>query len=381
MTTTSLDTKGKITEEGLRELRSRIGSYYKVTLGNIEVTVDMIRHFATAVGDLNPLWIDEAYAKKTRWGGIIAPPGYLYGVIYATGMRAGGLPGVHAFHSGNNWEWYKPIRVGDVITGTYQLKDVVEKKSEFSGRTVIVYAEVKYFNQLDELVAKTMGWSIRAERQAAREKGKYKALEPYRYTDEEVEAIYKAYENEEIRGATPRYWENVNVGDEIPAVVKGPFTPEDEIKFREGVVPELWGIGISHGLKIRELQKHPAFSFRDPETGALASIAEVHTMSSAASGAAIPAAYDLGSQRNIWLAQPLTNWMGDDGFLKKLNASYRRFNIYGDTQWIKGKVTKKYVENGEHLVDLDVWCENQRGENTTPGQATIILPARTNTSR
>ena len=381
MTTTSLDTKGKITEEGLKELRSRIGSYYKVTLGNIEVTVDMIKHFATAVGDLNPLWIDEEYAKKTRWGGIIVPPGYLYGVIYATGMRAGGLPGVHAFHSGNNWEWYKPIRVGDKITGTYQLKDVVEKKSEFSGRTVIVYAEVKYFNQLDELVAKTMGWSIRAERQAAREKGKYKALEPYRYTDEEVEAICRAYENEEIRGATPRYWESVNIGDEIPVVVKGPFTPEDEVKFREGVVPELWGIGISHGLKIRELQKHPAFSFRDPETGALASIAEVHTMSSAASGAAIPAAYDLGSQRNIWLAQPLTNWMGDDGFLKKLNASYRRFNIYGDTQWIKGKVTKKYVENGEHLVDLDVWCENQRGENTTPGQATIILPAKTNTSR
>ncbi len=41
MTTTSLDTIGKITEEGLKELRSRIGSYYKVTLGNIEVTVDM----------------------------------------------------------------------------------------------------------------------------------------------------------------------------------------------------------------------------------------------------------------------------------------------------------------------------------------------------
>ncbi len=87
-------------------------------------------------------------------------------------------------------------------------------------------------------------------------------------------------------------------------------------------------------------------------------------------------AYDNGSQRNTWIALPLTNWMGDDGFLKKLQASYRLFNQYGDIQYIKGKVTKKYIENGEHLVDAEVWCENQRGKITAPGKATIRLPSR-----
>ncbi len=378
----TLDAKAKITDEGIKELKSRIGSYFKLTFGgSTEVTPDSIRHFAIGSGDFNPLWLDEKYAKKTKWSGIIAPPCYLYSVIYATGMKAGGLSGVHAFHSGNNWEWYKPVSVGDTITGTYQLKDVVEKPSQFSKRIVIVYAEIKYFNQLDELVAKTLGWSIRAERQAARDTGKYLGIETYIYKEEEIEAIMQAYENEKIRGATPRYWEDVNVGDEIPQVVRGPFTPGDSVVWREASTPEMWGLGMSHGLKVRELKKHPGFSFRDPETGALGTIAEVHTMTSAARGAAIPGAYDVGSQRNTWMAQPLTNWMGDDGFLKKLNASYRRFNSYGDAQWIKGKVTKKYVENGEHLVDVDVWCENQRGENTAPGQATIILPSRGKASK
>ena len=68
--------------------------------------------------------------------------------------------------------------------------------------------------------------------------------------------------------------------------------------------------------------------------------------------------------------------MGDDGFLKRLYAELRRFNIIPDTTWIKGKVTRKYVENGEHLVDIECWGENQRGEITMPGHATVVLPSK-----
>ena len=70
--------------------------------------------------------------------------------------------------------------------------------------------------------------------------------------------------------------------------------------------------------------------------------------------------------------------MGDDGFLKSLYCEYRRFNVYGDIQFIKGKVTKKYELNGEHLVELDAWAENQRGEVTAPGKATVSLPIKVN---
>ena len=39
-------------------------------------------------------------------------------------------------------------------------------------------------------------------------------------------------------------------------------------------------------------------------------------------------------------------------------------------------MTRKYVENGEHLVDVEVWAENQRGEITAPGRAVVRLPSK-----
>ncbi len=54
----------------------------------------------------------------------------------------------------------------------------------------------------------------------------------------------------------------------------------------------------------------------------------------------------------------------------------RRFNVVGDTTWCKGKVTAKRQEDGESLVDLEIWGENQRGEQTTKGSATLRLPSR-----
>ncbi|MBI2329662.1 MAG: hypothetical protein HYU85_08560 [Chloroflexi bacterium] len=48
----------------------------------------------------------------------------------------------------------------------------------------------------------------------------------------------------------------------------------------------------------------------------------------------------------------------------------------GETWWCKGKVTKKYVEGDEHLVDCEIGVENGKGEVTTPGTATVILPSR-----
>jgi hypothetical protein len=54
----------------------------------------------------------------------------------------------------------------------------------------------------------------------------------------------------------------------------------------------------------------------------------------------------------------------------------RRFNIVGDTTWCKGKVKRKYAKDGYALVDLEIWAENQRGEITAPGLATVILPSK-----
>jgi acyl dehydratase len=74
------------------------------------------------------------------------------------------------------------------------------------------------------------------------------------------------------------------------------------------------------------------------------------------------------------LARVITDWMGDEGFLKRLRFEMRRMQRPGDTMVCKGRVTGKREENGQTLVDLDVWAENEREGVTTPGTATVILP-------
>ena len=369
--------QARITDEGIAQLKTRVGSYFKgeyIFAHNHMMTKDGIAHWCDGIGDYrNPLYRDPSYAAKTKYGTIVAPPCSLNSILNVSGMRVGGLPGVHSFHSGWDWLWLKPVYLNDTITGTYRPVDIVEKKSEFALRTVIIYAEGIYRNQRDEIVARCIGWSIRAERGTARDQGKYKEIKQYWITPEMQAQIEDMMEKEEIRGANPRYWEDVNVGDTTQPLVKGPLGVGEMMAWELS----RGGGGEVHAFKVRSLRKHPAWGWKNPETGASETIDQVHEQEEAAKGIAIPAAYDVGAQRNSWVSQGITNWMGDDGFLKNLYCEYRRFNVYGDIQFIKAKVTRKYEKDGEHLVDMDAWAENQRGEVTAPGKATVALPSKT----
>ena len=76
------------------------------------------------------------------------------------------------------------------------------------------------------------------------------------------------------------------------------------------------------------------------------------------------------------LCRLITDWVGDDGWLQRLHFEMRRMAHLGDTVSAKGKITKKYIEGNNHCVDCDVWIENQKGEITTPGKTTVILPTK-----
>ena len=73
----------------------------------------------------------------------------------------------------------------------------------------------------------------------------------------------------------------------------------------------------------------------------------------------------------------MTDWIGDDGFLTFFRMEMRRMNLRGDKIEFKGKVTNKYVKDGDHYVDADIWVENDReGGVTTTYKASATLPAR-----
>ena len=90
----------------------------------------------------------------------------------------------------------------------------------------------------------------------------------------------------------------------------------------------------------------------------------------------MPGQFDFGPQRVCWLTQIVTDWMGDDGTLKKLNASVRHPNIVGDTNTLTGSVVRKSIVDGEHLVEVQMQNNNQSGLTTAFGSAVVALPTR-----
>jgi hypothetical protein len=175
---------------------------------------------------------------------------------------------------------------------------------------------------------------------------------------------------EEIRGARPRYWEDIEVGEEPKPVVNGPITVWDQ-------VVEMQGYGIAF-LPLREVRRRtPRLIAIDPATNIPHKSIEFHLSEGAARM--------LGSYSTTinyptvehFFARLLTNWMGDDGFLRRLDCLKFANTPLGDTIFGRGRVTRKYVsDSGEYLVDLDVWEETVRGYIPNAATATVSLLSR-----
>lgn len=366
--------EGVITNEALEEWKKRIGVSLRVgNVFNQLASKEAIRNYVLGIGDVNPLWRDEDYAKKTAYKNIVAPPGWFYSIFPTWVLQ--GLPGIHAFHSGNDWNFYKPVFCGDTIRPECIFTGFEVKPSQFAGKIIREFQRANFYNQKDELLASTDLWLIRAERAAARSTGKYSKLQlPHPWTEQELKKVDEEVLSEQIRGSNPRYWEDVQVGDELQPVVKGPFGLTDMIAYCVGAAPVQI---MAHRASLELYSKHPAWAFRDPNSSAWEPVYGVHYNKAAANAAGLPYPYDVGAQRQGWLTNFLTNWMGDDGWLKKNYAEYRFFVYHSDVLWFRGTVVKKYVdEDADYCVDIKTSAINQRGENTMPGYSTVALPSR-----
>ncbi|HEY3237936.1 MAG TPA: MaoC family dehydratase N-terminal domain-containing protein [Acidimicrobiia bacterium] len=370
-----------ITDEALAELRSRIGVEVSSPDPYLtEATRDGIRHWADGVGDRNRLWRDEEHAAASRWGGLVAPPTILYAFDRICSGYVGGLPGVHAMFAGTDFRWSRPVRVGDRLAARAHLAELVDRPSEFSGRAVQQIYRVTFKDQAGELICEADSWCFRTQRDVARERAKYEKVEPAAYTAAEIEVIAAEYGAEDIRGPEPRWFEDVAVGDELPTVLKGPLTVTSIIAFDQG-----WG-GLyirAHGLAFDMFDRHPALAI--PNANSAPEPPErVHWDPDLAARVGVPGAYDYGPERISWLGHLMTNWIGDDGFLRRLNAQVRRHNLVGDLTRCSGRVIRKWEEPGARgapeetvaLVECEVEATNQRGEVTAKGVAVAELPSR-----
>jgi acyl dehydratase len=127
-----------------------------------EVEKGHIKRHAEAIGDPNPLWQDEEYARKTRHGGIIAPPLHLIdlGLVKLVDRLVDMAPDKANINGGTELDFYRPMKAGDTITTVTKLADVKEKVGK-SGSMIFLGVEVTYTNQNGELVAKCRNTFIR----------------------------------------------------------------------------------------------------------------------------------------------------------------------------------------------------------------------------
>lgn len=367
----------KITEAGLDDLRKRIGVPITDTLEpwNYEATRDAIRHYAHGIGDDNPLWNDPAYAEKTQYGNIVALPSFLFSTSRIVSGYCGGLSGVHAMWAGADWTWYKPVLRNDVITTTAQLKDLIEHQTKFAGRAFQQIYHTEFFNQHGDKVAECDSWVFRTDRDEARERGtKYTEARGRveQYTEEQIQEFYKLYAAEEIRGATPRYWEDVTEGEALPRMMKGPMTVTGFIAYAQG-----WG-GLyirANKLAAKMIMKHPGLGIKN-RFGVPDCPERVHWDEDFALEVGAPGAYDYGPERCSWLTHHVTNWMGDAGFLRKSKCQIRRHNPDGDAIFIDGTVTRKWIEDGKFLVEIQQKAMTARDELSASGASIVELPSR-----
>jgi acyl dehydratase len=137
------------------------------------------------------------------------------------------------------------------------------------------------------------------------------------------------------------YFEDVNEGDEIPALKKNCSSQQ----------LVLWAAGSGDFYQI-----HYDKDFAQ-STGLKGII--VH-----------------GALKNAFLGQLLHDWVGEKGSVKRFGCSYRGMDEPNQDIICKGVITKKRQEADQNVVELDIWTENPEGRKTSPGTGVVTLPSK-----
>ena len=130
--------------------------------GTEVVEKSVIRRYVAAVGDTNPLYTDEEYARKAGYDGIIAPPTFVFDVNIRIDAPVGedGRPMARVTlppplskiaRAGNEYEFHKPARVGDIISTRRKITNIFEREGR-TGQLVFVEYDIYYTNQRQELL-------------------------------------------------------------------------------------------------------------------------------------------------------------------------------------------------------------------------------------
>lgn len=125
-----------------------------------EIEKGAIIKFAQAIEDDNPVFNDEEAARKSQYGGLIAPPTFLRSVRSSRREVPFDIPYNNALDGGSDWEYFEPVRPGDLITTVSRINDMQERSGRM-GVMIITTTVTTYTNQFDQVVATQTTTGIR----------------------------------------------------------------------------------------------------------------------------------------------------------------------------------------------------------------------------
>ncbi|MBK6662417.1 MAG: dehydratase [Thermoflexaceae bacterium] len=131
---------------------------------------------------------------------------------------------------------------------------------------------------------------------------------------------------------------------------------------------------VQEGMSIPELKKNCSTQQLVVWAAASGDFYQIHYDDQFAKNTGLSGIIVHGALKNAFLGQLVHDWIGNTGKIKKYGCSYRGMDFPDQDITCKGVVTRKFEENGEKLVELEIWTENGEGKKTTPGTATVVLP-------
>jgi acyl dehydratase len=371
---------GVLDDAMVEEMRAKVGFELRIdhSRNHDLATRFAILRFCEGIGDTNPLWADAEHASASDYGALVAPPTWV--LCCFSGLQFG-WPGLGSFHSASRLRFHRPVLIGDRIDVTCTYAGFSgPRASSFAGQMVVDHFANRYRNDRGELVAEIDWDVVNYERGARISKVVPDSAKPNGSGDAAIEHVDPAVIDARVlaerpRGREPRWWDDVEVGGPLGTVTKGPIGLTDEVAFvasGAAPIPRL----AAHRAALVNYDKHPAWGFRDPATGATEPIYSVHYNDRAAQAMGVASAYDVGFQRQCWQVHLLTDWIGDAGWVRSCDAEYRKFVHLGDVVTLGGEIVDKWVDGDEGVVTVRTWAVNQAGIDVMPGHAELALPRR-----
>ena len=380
-----LNTDTLLTDEAIKYLTNSVKDAKELPVKrqwHSETALDSIRHWSWGIGDDNPLWNEPSYAAGTSHGVNLAPPSFFYSCnqgpnhFRSEPSKGEGLPGLHAVWAWDRWEWPRPTPRNTEVSATNQLIEANVRESKFGGgRSVEMVTRYIFRDEQDEVLAEYDVAYVHFGRDLAAKKGsKHEAIKKEVWSDEALAKLTADVYAEDgaRRGAKDLVWEDVQVGDAVGTVVKGPLSVTETVAFTSG-----WGgpFIMASELAHRYVRDHPQANAPDRHMRIPDFPQRAHWDGDWARECGFPEAYDYGGQRFGWMMHGVTDWMGDNAHLWKFEGKLLGLNIIGDASWCTGVVKDKYIEeDGRRCIELTLEMKNQRGQITTVAKAVVVAP-------